>query len=87
MSFPTQVPVLAAKSYFGNLGAASGVIETIASMKAMEAGNLFPILNYDEPDPDCPIRAATAEDAAGESFINVNFTPQGQTSGIYLKRI
>src|SRR5206468_4222999 len=50
-----KVPVVAAKSAFGNLGAAGGMVELIASLLALRAGHLFPTLNYESPDPACPL--------------------------------
>ena len=41
------MPVVAAKSYFGNLGAGSGVVELIASVKALQHNRLFHTLNYE----------------------------------------
>lgn len=82
------VPVTAAKSYMGNLGAASGMVELIASVMALKKGQLFPILNYSTPDPDCPIRAVPeATDLPGSSFLNINITPQGQASGILARSV
>ena len=49
------IPVTAAKSYFGNLGAAGGMVELAASMMAIQHGTLFPTLNYETPDPECPV--------------------------------
>jgi 3-oxoacyl-[acyl-carrier-protein] synthase II len=83
---PEPIPVVAAKSFFGNLGAGGGVVETIGSLEALQHGTLFPILNYQTPDPECPIMAATTETAAGESFINLNVTPQAQASAILVRR-
>jgi len=80
-----RAPVVAAKSHFGNLGAGSGVVEAVASLEAIKAGALFPILNYETPDSACPIRAAVAGESPGSDFVSVNFTPQGQTSAIYVK--
>jgi 3-oxoacyl-[acyl-carrier-protein] synthase II len=83
----TPVPVTAAKSYFGNLGAGSGMVEIIASLMAMHHGRLFPILNYETPDPECPISAVT--DGAvepGKIFINLSVTPQGQASAILIRQ-
>ena len=51
----SEVPVVAAKSYTGNVGAASGLIEIITSLMAMDEDHLFPTLNYETPDPDCPV--------------------------------
>ena len=55
-------PVVAAKSYFGNLGAGSGLVELIASTLALGHGNLFATLNYETPDPRCDIAVVTSGD-------------------------
>ena len=82
----SRVPVTAAKSYFGNLGAGGGVVELIVSLLASQSGRLPPILNYDEADPECPVTAATGFDTpAGESFVNLNVTPQGQASSVLVR--
>jgi 3-oxoacyl-[acyl-carrier-protein] synthase II len=82
------VPVVAAKSHFGNLGAGSGAVELIASLKAMQHGELFPVLNYETPDAECPLAVVRPGQhvAAGESVLNINFTPQGQASALVVKR-
>jgi 3-oxoacyl-[acyl-carrier-protein] synthase II len=82
-----QTPTASAKSYFGNLGAASGSVELIASILALQHGGLFPVLNYETPDPDCPIHAARAGMPAGDSFINVNVTPVGQASAVVVRSV
>jgi len=80
-----NVPVTAAKSYFGNLGAGSGAVELICSLLAMNHGSIFPILNLDEIDPECSITPAKEGNAAGNNFINVNVSPQGQASAVVIK--
>lgn len=50
-----DVPVTALKSYFGNLGAGSGAVELAGSIVALQDGQLPPTLNYERPDPRCPI--------------------------------
>jgi 3-oxoacyl-[acyl-carrier-protein] synthase II len=80
-----DVPVMALKSYMGNLGAGSGMVETIASILAMRAGSLFPVLNYTTPDPRCPIDVVRDRATpAGSTAINVNVTPQGQASALVI---
>jgi 3-oxoacyl-[acyl-carrier-protein] synthase II len=80
-------PVTAAKSYMGNLGCGSGMVEIIASILAMEHGHLFPILNCDNLDPECPIQAVTDHQTpAGDSFLNTNITPQGQASSVLMRK-
>jgi 3-oxoacyl-[acyl-carrier-protein] synthase II len=81
------LPVTAAKSYFGNLGAGGGMVELIASLLAMQQGRLFPILNYATPDPECPIAAVRDSDTPpGKSFINLSVTPQGQASAVMVRQ-
>jgi 3-oxoacyl-[acyl-carrier-protein] synthase II len=83
----SAVPVVAPKSYFGNLGAASGLVELIGSLLALKSGALFRSLNYDTPDPDCPVNVVTGEGVpTGETFINCNVSPQGQASAIVVSR-
>ena len=81
-----RVPVTAAKSYFGNLGAAGGLVEAIASALALQDGSLFPIQTLEQLDPMCPIRPARRGDKAGQTCINLSITPQGQASGIALRK-
>ncbi len=81
-----NVPVVAAKANFGNLGAGSGVVEIISSIMALKAGHLFPVLNFKTPDPECAINVTrTTDTPAGENFINLNVTPQGQAAGVMIK--
>jgi 3-oxoacyl-[acyl-carrier-protein] synthase II len=81
------VPVTAAKSYFGNLGAGGGVVELACSLLALWQGRLFPTLNYETPDPECPLSVVTANDATpGESFLTLNVTPQGQAAAVAVRR-
>ena len=83
----TPLPVVAAKSNFGNLGSAGGMVELIGSLGAMLEGRLFPVLNYETPDPDCPVNVVRTSDLpAGDSFMNVNVSPQGQASAIVIRK-
>jgi 3-oxoacyl-[acyl-carrier-protein] synthase II len=82
-----QPPVTTAKGHIGNLGAGSGMVEFIASLLAM-GGELFPIRNCQSLDPACPINACMTNDVpAGDSFINVNVTPQGQATATRVQRL
>jgi 3-oxoacyl-[acyl-carrier-protein] synthase II len=80
------LPIAAAKSYFGNLGAASGLVELVASLLSFEHGRLFPVLNYQTPDPACPVNVVRSADVLpGKTVLNVNFTPQGQASAVVVR--
>jgi 3-oxoacyl-[acyl-carrier-protein] synthase II len=81
-----SVPVVAAKANFGNLGAGSGVVELIASVMALNEGKLFPLLNFETADPDCPISAADEASSPGDSFLNLSVTPQGQAAVVLVRR-
>lgn len=77
------LPVVAPKSFFGNLGAGSGMVELAASLMALNRGRLFPVLNFEHPDPGCPVAAVTGYDVpCGSSFVSLNVTPLGQAVAI-----
>jgi 3-oxoacyl-[acyl-carrier-protein] synthase II len=48
--------VSALKSYFGHTIGASGAIETVVTLLALERGRIPPNLNIDQPDPECDVR-------------------------------
>jgi 3-oxoacyl-[acyl-carrier-protein] synthase II len=81
----TRTPTVAAKGNFGNLGAGSGLTECIASLLALGRGELFPLLNYETPDADCPIRPARLGDPAGDLFMSASVTPQGQSGAVVVR--
>jgi 3-oxoacyl-[acyl-carrier-protein] synthase II len=82
-----KIPVTAVKSYCGNLGAGSGLVELIAGVFALNAGQLFPILNLKQLDPECPINGVRTNDVpAGESCLKLSVTPQGQASCVIVSR-
>lgn len=84
----SRVPVAAAKSYFGNLGAASGVVELIASTKALQEQKLFRTLNYDSADAECPLAVSTEDSISpGTSFLKLSVTPQAQASALVIKSL
>lgn len=50
-----DTPVTALKSYFGNLGAGTGAVESVAAILALEQQVTPATLNYETPDPECPV--------------------------------
>ena len=81
-----QPPVTTSKGHIGNLGAGGGMVEIVASLSAL-GGDLFPILNCDSLGDDCAINAVQDDQTpAGDDFISVNVTPQGQASGVRIRR-
>lgn len=58
-----DVPVTAPKSYFGNLSAGTGAVEMAASVLAFEKDAIPPTLNYQQPDPTCPVNVVHTKPA------------------------
>jgi 3-oxoacyl-[acyl-carrier-protein] synthase II len=81
-----DVPVTALKSYFGYLGAGCGAIELAASVWALNSGEIPPTLNYEVPDPQCPIRVIHGQVLTGRPpvAIKLNHTPIGQAVAVVI---
>jgi 3-oxoacyl-[acyl-carrier-protein] synthase II len=81
-----DVPVTAPKSYFGNLGAGCGAVELLATLAAFETGQVPPILNYQRPDPDCPINVVHGAPLATgrRTAVALNQTLMGQSVALAL---
>jgi len=82
-----KIPVAAAKSYFGNLGAGSAAVEIVASCLALDRKVLFPLLNCNDLDPDCPIIASDGSVSGGEAFVSLSYSSQGQASGVLIRSV
>lgn len=78
-------PVTALKSYMGDACGGSGALEAAASLIAMRTGPLFPVLNHEVTDPECPILPARAGAAAGRYCLNVNVAAEGQASALLVR--
>src|SRR3569623_1569608 len=80
-----DLPILAPKSYFGNLFAASGAVETIASVLALAHNTVPATLNYRQRDPDCPVRVLREPLSGAKPLaLVVNFTSSGQAAAVVL---
>jgi 3-oxoacyl-[acyl-carrier-protein] synthase II len=85
---PRPVPVLAPKSYIGNLGAGGSTTELAASVLALNNGRVPPTLNYEQPDPGCPITVLTGEARAVTRpyVLKVSFTQMGQCAALVVRQ-
>ncbi len=82
-----NIPVFAGKSYYGNMGAASGVTEMAASLLALDHGLLPRTLNYEEHDPECPISVNATERSIHKShLLKIGFTDLGQCAAVVCRR-
>ena len=82
-----QIPVTAAKSYFGNLGAGSAAVEIVASCLALHHQKMIPLLNCGALDQGCPIKKADTSAGPGEAFISLSYSSQGQAGGVLIRRV
>ncbi len=81
-----DVPVFAPKSYFGNLGPGGGAVEMVASVLALHHEMVPPTLNYEHPDPECPVCVVSGEcePSRKPTALVLNHTPQGQAAAVVL---
>jgi 3-oxoacyl-[acyl-carrier-protein] synthase II len=81
-----DVPVTAPKSYFGNLGAGGGAVEMAASLLALEHGLVPPTLNYEQPDPECPVNVVHGQPLATDRrpALILNHSRVGQSVAVVL---
>ncbi len=81
-----DVPVTAPKSYFGHLGAAAGALEAVLAVLAFEHGLVPPTLNYEHPDPQCPINVVRGEPLpiVRPSVLILSHSPHGQAVALVL---
>jgi len=81
-----DVPVTAPKSYFGNLGAGTGAVEMAVSVLAIRHGLVPPTLNYERPDPQCPVRVVHKQPMSGAKPVGLvlNHSANGQAVAVVL---
>jgi 3-oxoacyl-[acyl-carrier-protein] synthase II len=81
-----DVPVTAPKSYFGCLGAGTGAVEMAASVLAIATGTVPATLNYEFPDPACPVNVVHGQPLATDrrTALVLNQTETGQTAAVVL---
>jgi 3-oxoacyl-[acyl-carrier-protein] synthase II len=82
------VGVFAAKSYIGSLGSGSSTTELGISLLALEHGLCPPTLNYEEPDPSCPIPVTAREfqPITQDHVLKISFTEMGQCAAVVLQK-
>jgi 3-oxoacyl-[acyl-carrier-protein] synthase II len=81
------VNVLAVKSFMGNLGSGSGLVEVTASILALGNGTVPSTLNYHEYDPGCPVHVPREPwPRATESFLKVSLTELGHCAAVVCRR-
>lgn len=79
-----DVPVTALKSYFGNLGAGGGAVELAGSLLDLAAGIVPRTLNYERPDPRCPVNVVHGQPLTGckPVVLKLSQSSTGQTAAL-----
>ena len=82
-----RIPVTAPKSFLGNSGAGAGLLELAASVIGLTHGVIPQTLNYDTPDPACPLNIVAKEplSTSNRIVLSVNATRIGQASAAILE--
>jgi 3-oxoacyl-[acyl-carrier-protein] synthase II len=85
--FGTATPVWAVKSYTGSMSAGGPLAELAASLLALQHGALPPTLNYDQPDPACPVAVQKTVRAATKPYVvKVSYTDLGQCAAVVCRK-
>jgi 3-oxoacyl-[acyl-carrier-protein] synthase II len=86
--FGTRVSVFAPKSFTGNMGAGGSLTELAASVLALRHGVLPPSLNYESPDPECPVSVVTGNPrpVSKPYVVKTAFTEMGQCAAVVIRK-
>jgi len=82
-----DTPVVANKGNFGNLGPGTSLVETVAAILSLQRGWLPPTLNFEFPDPDCPVNVRSGEmlaEGAPHRILKSSISETGQIASIIL---
>jgi len=79
-----DVPVTAIKSYFGHCGAGSGALDLVAAVLSLQNGVVPPTLNYEVPDPHCPVCVVrgAGHPLASSKLLLLSHTQYGQAIAV-----
>jgi 3-oxoacyl-[acyl-carrier-protein] synthase II len=82
------IPVIALKSAIGNMGAGAGLTELAISILGQYHGRMPSTLNYEEPDPACPVTVQTGAPRPVRSpyALKIGFTQMGQCAAVVVRK-
>jgi 3-oxoacyl-[acyl-carrier-protein] synthase II len=81
-----DVAVTAPKSFIGNVGAACGAVELAINLLGLSRGRVAPTLNYETPDPKCPVNVVTEMAAAKSPLaLMLNHRTTGQAVSLLIE--
>jgi 3-oxoacyl-[acyl-carrier-protein] synthase II len=83
-----DVPTTAPQSFFGNLGHGSGMVELAVSLLGMTHGVVPPTLNYETPDPQCPVNVVKELKSTDRvAFVKLNHITTGQAAAVVITAV
>lgn len=84
-----SIPVTALKSYFGHFDAGSGAVELAGTLLALKEGWLPRTLNYENPDPRCPLDVVRDDllPLRSRCAMSVNRTAMGQSAAAIVRAL
>ncbi|MCL1998452.1 MAG: beta-ketoacyl-ACP synthase II [Turicibacter sp.] len=84
-----KIPISSTKSMIGHLLGASGGVEAIAAVKALEMGIIPPTANYKEPDPACDLDYVpnTARPYAIDKAFSTSMGFGGHNAGVLFTKL
>lgn len=79
-----DVAVTAPSSFYGNLGSAAGAVALAVAVAGLQHRTVPPTLNYETPDPQCPIHVvnSTGEPLTRPIALVLSHTPMGQAAAL-----
>jgi 3-oxoacyl-[acyl-carrier-protein] synthase II len=83
-----EVPLTAPKASLGHTLGAAGAFGAVIAAQILADGRVPPTINYETPDPDCPVRVVAGEplDAAPRAVLANAFAFGGQNAVLVLRR-
>jgi 3-oxoacyl-[acyl-carrier-protein] synthase II len=83
-----RLKISSIKSMIGHLLAAAGAVECVSTVMSIYTGKLPPTINYEEPDPECPLDYVTkgAESIDLEVALSNSFGFGGGNACLVLRR-
>jgi 3-oxoacyl-[acyl-carrier-protein] synthase II len=84
-----SVPISSTKSMIGHAFGASGALEVVACVKAIETGIMHPTVNYETPDPECDLDYVpnVAREGEVKVVLKNSFGFGGQNACLVLERV
>lgn len=86
--FSQNTPVFSLKALTGNTGSASGLIELLASLLALQEKVIPQSYNCHELDPECPIMVLRHQPGTQRTpwALKLSFTDRGQCAAVVIKK-